>query len=64
MPIFEYKCPNCGHRFEKLVLSSRRQRELNCPECGSPDVQKAISLFGTAAKGSSGGAAANCAPGG
>ena len=46
MPIFEYSCPNCGHRFEKLVLSSKRQRELTCPSCGSPDVQKAISLRG------------------
>ena len=64
MPIFEYSCPNCGHRFEKLVLSSKRNRELTCPSCGSQDVQKAISLFGTAGKGSSGGAAANCAPGG
>jgi putative FmdB family regulatory protein len=64
MPIFEYKCPNCGHRFEKLVLSSKRQRELRCPECDSPDVQKAISLFGAVGKGASGGAAANCAPSG
>jgi putative FmdB family regulatory protein len=64
MPIFEYTCPNCGHRFEKLVLSSRRQKELRCPECGSLDVQKAISLFGTAGKGQSGGATANCAPSG
>jgi len=64
MPIFEYTCPNCGHRFEKLILSSRRQRELRCPECGSPDVEKAISLFGTSGSGSSGGATANCAPSG
>ena len=64
MPIFEYNCPNCGHRFEKLVLSSKRQQELRCPECNSPDVKKAISLFGSVGKGASGGAAANCAPSG
>jgi putative FmdB family regulatory protein len=64
MPIFEYRCPNCGHCFEKLVLSSKRQRELSCPECGNRDVQKAISLCGSVGKGKSGGATANCAPGG
>ena len=64
MPIFEYKCPNCGHSFEKLILSSKRQRELSCPECGSKEVEKAISLCGSVGQGKSGGAAANCAPGG
>jgi putative FmdB family regulatory protein len=64
MPIFEYSCPNCGHCFEKLVLSSRRQHEVSCPECGSRDVQKAISLCGAVGKGQSGGATANCAPSG
>jgi putative FmdB family regulatory protein len=64
MPIFEYSCPNCGHCFEKLVLSSRRQSELSCPQCGSKEVKKAISLCGSVGTGKSGGATANCAPGG
>jgi len=64
MPIFEYSCPNCGHCFEKLVLSPSRQRKLTCPKCGSQDVQKAISLCGSVGKGKSGGATANCAPSG
>jgi putative FmdB family regulatory protein len=64
MPIFEYTCPNCGHCFEKLVLSSRRKRAIVCPECGSKDVEKAISLCSSAGTGKSGGATANCAPSG
>ena len=64
MPIFEYTCPNCGHSFEKLVLSSKRQSELSCPKCGSKEVQKVVSLFGSVGQGKSGGATANCAPSG
>jgi putative FmdB family regulatory protein len=65
MPIFEYTCGNCGHRFEKLILSAKRAKELRCPECDSQEVDKAISLFGTASRGASRAAsAANCAPSG
>ena len=64
MPIFEYTCPNCGHSFEKLVLSPSRQRNLSCPQCGSRDVKKVISLFGSVGQGKSGGASSNCAPSG
>ena len=48
MPIFEYVCAECGHKFEKLVLSASRAREIQCPECASKAVNKAISLFGMA----------------
>ncbi len=46
MPIFEYVCASCGERFEKLILSGRRKRQLNCPSCGGLQIKKAISLFG------------------
>ena len=66
MPIFEYVCAECGHRFEKLVLSARRASQVRCPACSSATVDKAISTFGVAS--SSGGmgaaSAANCAPSG
>ena len=64
MPIFEYTCSNCGHKFEKLILSSRRKRQLQCPQCSSRDVHKDISLFGTAGSGANQASAANCAPSG
>jgi putative FmdB family regulatory protein len=32
MPIYEYECTKCGHRFEKIEsFSARRAR--TCPEC-------------------------------
>ena len=34
MPLYEYECPKCGNRFEKIekVNAPRRQR---CPKCKS-----------------------------
>ena len=66
MPIFEYVCAECGHKFEKLVLSARRASEVRCPVCNSTTVNKAISAFGVASGGGSMGAtsAASCAPSG
>jgi putative FmdB family regulatory protein len=65
MPIFEYVCAKCGHKFEKLVLSSSRARQVRCPECKSGLVEKAFSTFGVGAGSSpSGRGAADCAPSG
>ncbi len=44
MPIYEFECENCGHRFESL---QKRDEEFPpCPECGSKDVIKVPSIFG------------------
>ena len=64
MPIFEYVCASCGERFEKLILSGRRKRQLNCPSCGGSQIKKAISMFGVSGGTTTGGSADNCAPGG
>jgi len=42
MPIFEYECQGCGHRFEYLVLSSSPAAE--CPSCREKDLKQMISL--------------------
>jgi len=35
MPIFEYKCCDCGTQFEVLAPSRSRKPETpECPECG------------------------------
>jgi putative FmdB family regulatory protein len=63
MPIYEYRCTECGENFEKFVRSAAQQETLTCPKCRSPQVKKAISLFGVggASKSKSASAAA-CAP--
>lgn len=34
MPLYEYECPRCAHRFEKIekVTAPHRQK---CPKCGA-----------------------------
>ncbi len=42
MPLFEFECNRCHHRFEELVLSSSKVIE-ECPECHEKDVKKLMS---------------------
>lgn len=35
MPIYEYKCPQCGHVFEEMVSLSQAHGEESCPRCGT-----------------------------
>jgi putative FmdB family regulatory protein len=41
MPIYEFRCQNCGKIFEYLVRDS--SRTTCCPDCGSDGVEKLIS---------------------
>jgi len=46
MPIFEYECRNCGTKFEKIVASTTVAA--TCNNCGSPRVEKLLSVFAVA----------------
>ena len=43
MPIYEYICPNCNGRFQKLVQGFSDPAGLACPRCASSEVQRAVS---------------------
>ena len=47
MPIYEYRCPKCGHEFEKLVPITTDPKDVDCPKCAREGVEKKMSLFGT-----------------
>ena len=34
MPLYEYKCVKCGHRFEKIESVSASETK-KCPKCGA-----------------------------
>lgn len=36
MPIYEYKCPNCGEVFEEWAKSVDAHKDAPCPKCGTP----------------------------
>ena len=42
MPIFEYECLECDHRFEHLQRTSGPQAA--CPVCEAENVQRLVSL--------------------
>ncbi len=52
MAIYEYKCSECGHQFEKIQKMSDPKLTI-CPECGKESLEKLMStntgfvLFGT-----------------
>jgi putative FmdB family regulatory protein len=52
MPVFEYKCKDCGFEFEELVFGDR---EISCPECDSKKTEKKISAFAANISSGSGG---------
>jgi putative FmdB family regulatory protein len=50
MPIFEYKCEECGKRFEAIVIGSRKPE---CPSCHSKKLEQQLSSFAVGASSSS-----------
>jgi putative FmdB family regulatory protein len=42
MPIFDYRCRQCGHEFEAIV---RAAQPATCPSCRGTDLEQLISLF-------------------
>lgn len=45
MPIFEYKCNDCGRKFDILHKSSSNLQEVVCPDCQSTNSKKLLSSF-------------------
>ena len=50
MPIYEYRCAECGHELEKLQKISDPPL-VDCPACGKPALQKLVSAAGFRLKG-------------
>jgi putative FmdB family regulatory protein len=42
MPLYEYECEACGHRFEKIQKFSDAPVE-ECPNCGQKKIHKLVS---------------------
>ncbi len=45
MPIYEFSCLNCSKDSEQLIRSRDWQNEAKCPECGSTELAKKLSVF-------------------
>ena len=51
MPLYEYKCGACGHRFERIVKFSDPPVK-SCPQCGKDAVEQMIHAPAVQFKGS------------
>jgi putative FmdB family regulatory protein len=43
MPIFEFRCLECGNLFEKLFISSDEKVEIACPQCKATSLERVVS---------------------
>jgi putative FmdB family regulatory protein len=50
MPIYEYTCQKCQKTFDHLAKSmADNDAKVRCPECGSTQTKRALSVFAVAA---------------
>jgi putative FmdB family regulatory protein len=55
MPIYEYRCEECGKRSSSL-LSSYASPDPACPHCGKHALRRLVSTFATVSSGETEGA--------
>jgi len=49
MPIFEYRCEECGHSFEAILFGKQTPE---CPKCHTAKLEKQLSTFAVNKSGS------------
>jgi putative FmdB family regulatory protein len=54
MPIFEYKCQQCGERFASFTRRAVAIKPPFCPSCGSKEAERVFSVFAGRVEGGSG----------
>ncbi len=51
MPLYEYQCPKCGHRFERIQKFSDPDPK-KCPQCGAGKLERLLHAPAVQFKGS------------
>jgi putative FmdB family regulatory protein len=55
MPLYEYSCRDCGHRFEILQRLGEGADGLACPSCSAAALEKQFSTFAAGTSSGAGG---------
>jgi putative FmdB family regulatory protein len=63
MPIFEYRCTDCGNSFDILHKGAENQDLIQCPECSSKNAVKKFSTFAASVGSTSSSFDAGCSTG-
>jgi putative FmdB family regulatory protein len=48
MPLYDYQCRRCGHRFDQVVKLNETP---DCPACGAADPERLVSFSATVSTG-------------
>lgn len=64
MPIYEYRCRECSHRFERIRPMDDEGADLQCPECGCRAPERLLSVFAATTSSTGGSTAGGCGPSG
>jgi len=59
MPIFDFKCQECGHKFD-LIISNADKDKAKCPQCGANNLKQLLSLFSTSRAGTPADSCSGC----
>ncbi|MFN4132299.1 MAG: FmdB family zinc ribbon protein [Caldimicrobium sp.] len=51
MPIFEFKCLDCGEEFELLLKNKEESASVVCKKCGSSKIERLFSVVHSLLKG-------------
>ncbi len=43
MPMFDFRCEECGYLFEELIFGWNSDKEIICPKCKSEKTEKLMS---------------------
>lgn len=62
VPIYEYRCQECGRVFEALILRASDTLELVCESCGARDVERVLSAISALPRSRSGGCGPSRSP--
>ncbi len=54
MPIYEYKCADCGAKFDALRRMSQADSPIACVQCQGMNTSRLISLFAARSRGNGG----------
>jgi putative FmdB family regulatory protein len=57
MPIFEYRCEQCGNKFEAILFG---EQKAECPSCHTGQLEAQLSTFSVSTKSSAAATPAGC----
>ena len=53
MPMYDYRCRECGHKFEELIFSWDEDKEIVCPKCSAKELEQLMGAPATIGSSSS-----------